>query len=160
MIVLIGLLVNAMLRLLFPRKSVFTKPSLSDFVSEYPSYAAPEYQEKLTEVMQEAFILYREQISALPLDSQSLAYKFAVCHLFALSCWEDMGFAAPPQEMNSRNDKVVFKSSVQGLKGTACGLKLLTLFRKNNVGFVYASSIGTSCPTSKCGGSIDKRSFY
>lgn len=130
---------------------MFLKPTQADFILAFPPYAAQEYQEKLQEVMDEAFFLYREQIGFLPLDVQSLAFKLAVCHLFALSCWENMGYATPPQEISSRNDRVLFKGSVDGLNGTACGKKLLTLFRKTKPGYSHASTLGVSCHLNRGG---------
>lgn len=123
----------------------FTQPTLSDFILTYPQYADPEYSTSLQGVMDEAFLVYAEQISTLPVSKHQIAYKFVVCHLFEKMCWEQMGYPSTPTLIKSRNDSVAFNPRNSGLRGTACGISFLTLMKAHRGSLAYASSLGAGC---------------
>lgn len=129
----------------------FVKPTLTDFITSWPSYDTPEYLPTLQEVMDESFVLWGDKISLLPQEKQSIAFKFAVCHQFELSCWTQMGYPGIPNELKSRNDSVVFKGNRSGLRGTSCGLKLLTLLKTVRPGMLYAGQTDFGCNSTGCG---------
>lgn len=118
----------------------FTSPTVPEFTINYPEYSQPEYAEGLQSSIDDAFALYGMQIGTLTEDKQQIAFKYAVCHMFALACWEAQGFNSAPVEMSSRNESVRFNAKSSFLNQTMCGRKLNQLLKQRQVG-VYASQI-------------------
>lgn len=118
----------------------FTAPTILEFTTDYPEYSQPEYSDGLQSAIDDAFALYGAQIGTLSADKQKIAFKYAVCHMFALACWEAQGFSSAPVEMSSRNESVRFNANSSFLNQTMCGRKLNQLLKQRQVG-IYASRI-------------------
>lgn len=130
---------------------MLTKPTVLEFTTANPQYNTPEYQETMYSVIDDSWALYADQILTLAPDKQSIAFKYAVCHMFALACWESQGFNAAPIEMSSRNESVRFSSKGSFLDQTMCGRKLKQLL-KQKANYIFASEIGApGCLTNHCG---------
>jgi hypothetical protein len=123
------------------------KPTVLEFTTLYPEYGTPEFAATVGSAIDDAWVLYSDVILTLAESKQSIAFKYAVCHMFGLACWESQGFNSAPVELSSRNESIRFNVKASFLSQTMCGRKLLQLLKqKQNA--IYAS--GISAPS--CGG--------
>lgn len=126
------------------------KPTVLEFTTANTTYALPEYADGLAVAIDDAWVIYGDQINTLALDKQQIGFKYAVCHMFALGCWESQGFNSAPVEMSSRNESVRFNNKASFLSQTMCGRKLLQLLKQKQ-NSIYASQITSpKCNQTRC----------